>query len=178
MASRSSSAADRISRYIREFGSSSSLTYSYCVKGSCPCYRLLKVSRRCVSCAGMSQKYEFPFWSVLERQKTELESRLKWEKILEKRAHQKALEHRARVQRLRRTIELNRSRLLAKTIDELEKQDREIEKRIAREGLTEKKKQDAADVASTEKDMEAFLQSFPSVGVFFTDFVLGSSSTA
>ena len=178
MASRSSSAADRISRYIREFGSVSSLAYFRCVKSSCPCYRLLKVSRRCVSCAGMSQKCEFPFWSVLERQKAELESRLKKEEVLEERAHQKALEHRARVQRLRRTIELNRSRLLAKTIDELEKQDREIEERIAREGLTKKKKQNTADVVSAEKDMEAFLQGFSSVGVFLADFVLGSSSTA
>ena len=75
-------------------------------------------------------------------------------------------------------MELNRSRLLAKTYVELEKQDKKIEERIAREGLTEEEKQDAADVASAEKDIEAFFQGCPSVGVFFTDFVLSSSSTA
>ena len=88
------------------------------------------------------------------------------------------MKHRARLCYLRKVLELNRSHFLAKTYVELEKQDKEIEKRIARESLTEEKKQNTTDMASTEKNMETFLQGFSSVGVFSADFVLGSFSTA
>ena len=86
------------------------------------------------------------------------------------------LEYRARVWRLRKTLELSRSRLIAKTYKEIAVQDKKIEKQIARKSLTEKKKQNTKYVAAIERDMEAFLQDLPSVDALPANFALGSSS--
>ena len=58
---------------------------------------------------------------MLECQKAELDARLKKKVALKKKAFDKIVEHRARVEQLRRTIELNRLRLFAKTVDKLKK---------------------------------------------------------
>ena len=67
MASCSFSSAKYISRYIRDFETSSTLACTRCVRSGSSCICLSEVLKRCAACAGMSQKYEFPFWSVLER---------------------------------------------------------------------------------------------------------------
>ena len=124
--------AERISCYICNFRVLSTLAYARYMRNNCVYVHFSEVSKRYAICARMSQKCEFPFWSMLKRQKAELDARLKREVALEKKAFDKMMKHRARVERLRRTIELNRLRLFAKTVDELEKQDKEIEERIAR----------------------------------------------
>ena len=91
-------------------------------------------------------------------------------------ARRHTLEHRARVRRLRKTLELSRSQSMAKTYEEVVAQDKKIEERIAREGLTEEEKRDAEYVAAAERDMKAFLQDLPSVGALPADFALGSPS--
>ena len=72
---------------------------------------------------------------MLERQKAELDARLKKKVALEKKTFNKMMKHRAQVERLHHTIKLNRLQLFAKTVDELEKQNKKIKKRITREGL-------------------------------------------
>ena len=54
------------------------------------------------------------------------------------------------MERFHYIIELNRLQLLAKTVDELEKQDKEIKKRIARKGLIKEKKQNTVDVKAAK----------------------------
>ena len=58
---------------------------------------------------------------MLERQKAELDARLKREVALKKKAFDKMVEHRAQMEQLRCTIKLNRLQLFAKTVDELKK---------------------------------------------------------
>ena len=94
---------------------------------------------------------------MLVRLKAELVAHLKKKVALEKKAFDKMVEHRAQMKQLRRTIELNRSRLFAKTIDELKKQDKKIKKWITRKSLIEGEKQNAANVETTKWDMELFL---------------------
>ena len=109
MASRSFFSIKHIFCYIRDFKASSILACARYVRSGSSYIYLLKISKRCAACAGMSQKCEFPFWSVLERQKVELDTYLKRKMALEKKAFDKIVKHRARVERLRRTIELNKS---------------------------------------------------------------------
>ena len=87
---------------------------------------------------------------MLERQKAELDTYLKKEVALEKKAFDKMMEHRAQIKRLCRIIKLNQLRLFTKTVDKLEKQNKKIEKRITCKGLIKREKQDAADVKAVK----------------------------
>ena len=93
----------------------------------------------------------------MERQKAELNTRLKREMTLKKKAFDKIMKYRAWVKQFRCIIELNWSRLFIKTVDELKKQNKEIKKQIACKRLMKKKKQNAINVKTAEWDIKLFL---------------------
>ena len=128
MAFCSSFSAKHIFCYIYNFRTLSILAYAHYVRSGSSYIHLLEVLKRCAACIRILQKCKFPSWSVLERQKAELDARLKKKVALEKKAFDKMVEYRARVEQLCCTIELNRSQLFAKMVNELEKQDKEIKK--------------------------------------------------
>ena len=55
-------------------------------------------------------------------------------------------------------------------------QNKEIEERIAREGLSPNEQADINTMAAAERDMKLFFQGLPSVGALPADFALGSYS--
>ena len=61
------------------------------------------------------------------------------------------------MEQFRHIIKLNQSCLLAKTIDELEKQNKKIERRITHKGLTEEKRQNAEYITTAKQDIKSFL---------------------
>ena len=157
MSSSSSYKEHALAQHIRTFGSVSFLPCQHCHISEQPCYRLSERSSRCAGCALMSTSCKSLSWTTLDRQQADLESRIRKEEVKEDRAYQKALEHRARLKRLRKTLELSRSRAKAKTIEDFDKQTVEIEKRIAEVGYTESEEEDARVVEQAERDMDAFL---------------------
>ena len=83
----------------------------------------------------MSNRCNFPFWFMLDYQQADLEERIRKkevleDKVLEKKeaARQRILKYQAYIRRLRKTLELSHSHLIAKTYEEITEQNKEIEK--------------------------------------------------
>ena len=86
-----------ISHYIRNFKILSILVCARCVRSGSFYICFLEISKYCAAYAGMLQKCEFLFWSVLERQKAKLDAYLKKKVALKKKAFDKMIEYRARI---------------------------------------------------------------------------------
>ena len=96
-------------------------------------------------------------WSALDRQRAELEERLRKDQEKESSAFQRYLEARAKHERTKKLAELNRQRNHAKFVEEFDKQTERIEVRIREEGLSEQERLDADEVARFDREMEALL---------------------
>ena len=85
MASSASFSASRISHYILLFGELSVIPCQRYFISGCRYVKLSTVLRRCSHCVGMSKKCVAVFWSVLERQRAEVDDRLRREEVAEER---------------------------------------------------------------------------------------------
>ena len=122
---------------------------------------------------GILKKCVAVFWSVLERQRAEINNYLHWEKVAEERVIQKILKHRAYIHYLKQMQKFLKKRLIIKTEEELLIQDKKIKKRITRENLSPNEQADIDTMAATERDIKLFFQGFSSVGALPADFALG-----